>query len=171
MNPVYSTVAWKQGTVFKTDARTAFQEVERLNAQFGGSAPDGALVTASKPITAPLHNEFEWSNAKAGKMYRLDQEKKIKRSLVVISESSVDDHRAPIEIRLYQRTKIQDNGNSRRVYMNTFEMLEDPEGREQLLAQALRDLEIFQNRYRVLTELSGVLEPIQIFLRSATHAA
>jgi hypothetical protein len=49
--------------------------------------------------------------------------------------------------------------------------LEDPEGRQQLLTQALRDLEIFQNRYRVLTELSGVLEPIQIFLRSATHAA
>ena len=166
MIAVYSTVAWKQGTVFKTDARTAFQEVERLNAQFGGSAPDGALVEASQAEEAPLHNEFEWSDPRAGELYRMGQEKKIKRSLVVVSEPT-ECNGAPIEIRLYQRTKIKDNGNSRRVFMNTFEMLEDPEGREMLLAQALRDLRIFQNRYRVLTELGDVLEPIQMFLRSA----
>ena len=166
MIAVYSTVAWKQGTVFKTDARTAFQEVERLNAQFGGSAPDGALVEASQAEDAPLHNEFEWSDPRAGELYRMGQEKKIKRSLVVVSEPT-ECNEAPIEIRLYQRTKIKDNGNSRRVFMNTFEMLEDPEGREMLLAQARRDLQIFQNRYRVLTELGDVLEPIQMFLRSA----
>ena len=165
MIAVYSTVAWKQGTVFKTDARTAFQEVERLNAQFGGSAPDGALVEASQAQEAPLHNEFEWSDPRAGRLYRLGQEKKIKRSLVVVSEPT-ECNESPIEIRLYKRTKIKDNGNSRRVFMNTFEMLEDPEGRELLLAQARRDLQIFQNRYRVLTELGDVLEPIQMFLRS-----
>ena len=52
----------------------------------------------------------------------------------------------------------------RRVYMNTFDMLEDPYGRQQLLEQAKQELEQFKRKYEMLSELSSVMKPIELFI-------
>ena len=47
-------------------------------------------------------------------------------------------------------------------------MLQDPDGREQLLENARRDLQIFADKYRQLDELSSIMDPIDILLRKKT---
>jgi hypothetical protein len=44
-------------------------------------------------------------------------------------------------------------------------MLKDPEGRQQLVDNAKKELEAFTNKYKALSELSDVLEPIDLFLK------
>ena len=82
MNPTYTEVKWKRGSVFKADPAQALKEIEALNLKYNGFAPDGALVEHAKSKRSVLHHEFEWDDSIAGYKYRLQTEKKIKRSLV-----------------------------------------------------------------------------------------
>ena len=86
MKPVYTEVKWRKGSFFKADANAALKEIEALNNCHGGYAPDGSLVEHARSPKSVLHNDFEWDDSVAGNKYRLNTEKKIKRSLVVVTE-------------------------------------------------------------------------------------
>tara|TARA_R100000234_G_scaffold96988_1_gene65326 strand:+ start:5479 stop:5979 length:501 start_codon:yes stop_codon:yes gene_type:complete len=165
MNPVYTEVKWRKGSVFKADAKAALKEIEALNKRHGGYAPDGSLVEHARNPESVLHNDFEWDDAVAGDKYRLNTEKKIKRSLVVVTEKLNNDQTEPTEIRLFQRVNVECNDKSKRFWLNTFDMLKDPEGREIIIETARKELNAFHNKYKALTELSDVLEPINLFLK------
>ena len=165
MNPTYTEVKWKRGSVFKADPAQALKEIESLNLKYNGFAPDGALVKHAKSKRSVLHHEFEWDDSVAGHKYRLQTEKKIKRSLVVVTDHMVDKESNPIEVRVFTSALVSDEDNTpRRVYMNTFDMLEDPYGRQQLLEQAKQELEQFKRKYEMLSELSSVMKPIELFI-------
>ena len=165
MNPVYTEVKRRKGSVFKADAKAALKEIEALNKRHGGHAPDGSLVEHARNPKSVLHNDFEWDDAVAGDKYRLNTEKKIKRSLVVVTEKLNDDQVEPTEIRLFQRVNVECNDESKRLWLNTFDMLKDPEGRKIIIETARKELNAFRNKYKSLTELSDVLEPINLFLK------
>jgi hypothetical protein len=165
MKPVYTEVKWRKGSFFKADAKAALKEIEALNKRHGGYAPDGSLVEHARSPKSVLHNDFEWDDSVAGDKYRLNTEKKIKRSLVVVTEGLNNGQSEPTEIRLFQRAKIECGGKPQRIWLNTFDMLKDPEGRQQLVDNAKKELEAFTNKYKALSELSDVLEPIDLFLK------
>ena len=165
MKPVYTEVKWRKGSFFKADAKAALKEIEALNKCHGGYAPDGSLVEHARSPKSVLHNDFEWDDSVAGNKYRLNTEKKIKRSLVVVTEKLNEDQIEPTEIRLFQRAKIECGGKPQRIWLNTFDMLKDPEGRQQLVDNAKKELEAFTHKYKALSELSDVLEPINLFLK------
>jgi hypothetical protein len=87
--------------------------------------------------------------------------------LVVVREDITDQNDNPIEIRVFQRATLQsENDAPRRIWWNTFDMIKDPCGREQLLGNARKELNQFRNKYQALTELSDILNPIEEFLKS-----
>ena len=165
MKPVYTEVKWRKGSFFKADAKAALKEIEALNKRHGGYAPDGSLVEHARSPKSVLHNDFEWDDSVAGNKYRLNTEKKIKRSLVVVTDGLNNGQSEPTEIRLFQRAKIECGGKPQRIWLNTFDMLKDPEGRQQLVDNAKKELEAFTHKYKALSELSDVLEPISLFLK------
>ena len=165
MKPAYTEGKWRKGAFFKADAKAALKEIEALNKCHGGYAPDGSLVEHARSPKSVLHNDFEWDDSVAGNKYRLNTEKKIKRSLVVVTEKLNEDQIEPTEIRLFQRAKIECGGKPQRIWLNTFDMLKDPEGRQQLVDNAKKELEAFTHKYKALSELSDVLEPISLFLK------
>ena len=165
MKPVYTEVKWRKGSFFKADANAALKEIEALNKRHGGYAPDGSLVEHARNPKSVLHNEFEWDDEVASNKFRLITEKNIKRSLVVVTEKLNDGQAEPTEIRLFQRAKVECKGKPQRIWLNTFDMMKDPHGRQQLVDNAKKELEAFTNKYKSLTELSDVLEPINLFLK------
>ena len=165
MNPVYTEVKWRKGSIFKADAKAALKEIEALNKRHGGVAPDGSLVEHARNPKSVLHNEFEWDDEVASNKFRLITEKNIKRSLVVVTEKLNDGQAEPTEIRLFQRAKVECKGKPQRIWFNTFDIMKDPHGRQQLVDNAKKELEAFTNKYKSLTELSDVLEPIDLFLK------
>jgi hypothetical protein len=56
MNPTYTEVKWKRGSVFKADPAQALKEIEALNLKYNGFAPDGALVKHAKSKRSVLHH-------------------------------------------------------------------------------------------------------------------
>ena len=165
MTPGYTEVKWRKGSIFKADAKAALKEIEALNKRHGGFAPDGSLVEHARNPKSVLHNEFEWDDEVASNKFRLITEKNIKRSLVVVTEKLNDGQAEPTEIRLFQRAKVECEGKPQRIWLNTFDMMKDPHGRQQLVDNAKKELEAFTNKYKSLTELSDVLEPINLFLK------
>jgi hypothetical protein len=82
-----------------------------------------------------------------------------------VTEKLSDGQAEPTEVRLFQRAKIECGGKPQRIWLNTFDMLKDPEGRQQLVDNARKELEAFTHKYKALSELSDVLEPINLFLK------
>ena len=160
-------IGWQEGTRFKVSAEKAYEEIEKLNHNFGGYAPDGELVKISSKPNAVLHSLFEWDNTVAANTYRLQTEKKIKRSLIVCEESPKDGSE-PMMVRIYQRASLinEDDNSRKRVWMSTFDMLNDEEGRKQLLENARRELKSFVKKYDQLEELSDLINPITKFLKN-----
>jgi hypothetical protein len=58
----------------------------KLNKERNGLRPS-EVVAAAKPKASPLHNEFEWNDAKAGEEYRLEQARRLIRVCVTTFKS------------------------------------------------------------------------------------
>ena len=105
----------------------AYDEIERVNGLFGGFAPDGQLVEESKDPDAVLHSLFDWNDSSAAQKYRLNTEKRIKRSLVAFYRSTQQVPQ-PQPVRVYHRARVfaPDDKTSQRLWVSTLAMLQDP---------------------------------------------
>lgn len=80
------TFSFRPGSRVKgVDAETAGKELARLSNR--GSLTPAAVVAASKPEDAPLHDAFEWDDAKAASEHRLNQARGLIRAVCVVYEA------------------------------------------------------------------------------------
>lgn len=119
------------------------------------SNPDGvceprALVSAAKRKSHPCHAMFEWDDTAAAAAYRVDQARRIIRSVQVTFDGG--DTKAPAFVHV-----TIDKGSERvNGYMPTDKAMKAPDIKEQVLADALGQLRGLQNRYAGLRELAPV---------------
>ena len=76
---------WKKGSKHKVDATKAYAELERIRKKEGCLVPAVVVDAASKPRN-PLHKEFEWDDGEAAIQYRLEQARKMLRSIEIVRE-------------------------------------------------------------------------------------
>ena len=142
------TYKWKEGSQHKVSAQIAgevcaeLEERGELNAQ--------NLVDVSRPEDAPLHDEFEWDDDVAAELYRKTQAGSIIRHLAVNTES-----KAPV--RAFFNLKIRSNQ-----FESIQAIIREEDKYSKLLKQALNELEAFQRKYQILTELQEIFEAITV---------
>ena len=121
------------------------------------------LLNASRPESAPLHNEFEWDDGIAAEHYREDQARHIIRAVVVKQEGSDEPTRAFF--------CLSGGDKPRTPYLSVSRILTSETLRERLRQTALKELMSFKNKYQKLDELACVFEAIDRFAeRSANDA-
>lgn len=148
--------SYKPGAQIKTPADVAGQVCQQLEESGGLTAK--RLLDASRPVDAPLHNEFEWDNNEAAEKYREYQAAHIIRCIIVRPEPA---NKEPVRAFI----NIADEKRSYRsldVVLNTTTM------REQMLGQALKDLRAFEVKYSTLSELAEVFNAIHQLNETAT---
>jgi hypothetical protein len=64
------------------DAQTIGGELERIEAEHGVIDPH-VVLDESRPEDAPLHGAFEWDDSLAAEKYRLDQSRRLIRSIEI----------------------------------------------------------------------------------------
>lgn len=138
---------WNPASRIKADANKAGQVFEELQRTVGLTAK--TLLDASRPEEAPLHNEFEWDDAKAAEAYRETQSAYIIRSLCVAPEGERKD---PV------RAVFIVNNESGYEGLNI--IMENADKRTALLDVALRELQAFRKKYSTLKELEKVFTAI-----------
>ena len=128
------------------------REVEKIENKHGVCHP-AMLVKAAAKEDSPLHGLFEWDDGEAAKAYRVEQARRVIRTLRVVVENRITARPAFVHV-----TKITPSGVANG-YMTTHRALEG-DTREQVLKDALGVLEGARRRYAALTELAPVWDAL-----------
>ena len=148
-------IKFKSGSHVKTKPEVVYNELERVRKMGDGDINIQTLVDESKPKTAALHDEFEWSNAKAAGKYRLEQGRYLARSLI-IEDDDRPATRVYESVRVVEVAKATEKPKVKHVFRTTEDIMADPDTRDELLGQAIRDALAYKKRYHNLQELAKV---------------
>ena len=110
------------------------------------------VVEAARPKTSPIHDQFEWDNSAAAEKYRLLQASELIRVSVEIIDCG--GNRDPVMVRAF--TSLTTERGVSGGYRATVQVLSNKQMREQMLADAIAELQAFERRYAILKELAEV---------------
>lgn len=125
-------------------------ELQRIQDENGGLLRPVDVVEAARPESSPLHGQFEWDDSEAGEQYRIWQARQLIRVTVELIESD-DDGRFTRAF-----VSLTTDRNSAGGYRAMTSVMRNTTRREQLLQDAMNEMERFQKRYAILKELAGV---------------
>lgn len=148
-------VLWKVGMKRKVDPGDAYEVIERIRSECDGFASPGAIVDASRPARAMLHDLFEWDDEKAADGYRRDQARAIVQALVV-EEVEGGELKPAFYSVSYRREDKPEHG-----YSTSEIVVNEPELKDAALRDGVKMLRGWIDRFGHLTDLSGVLRAVR----------
>lgn len=128
------------------------RELGRIAKANGGVLWPKKVVEAARPESSVLHSRFEWNNGKAAERYRIWQA----RQLIAITVNVIGEGGESEQIWVSLKPDREESGG----YRSLISVLSDTDLRGQLLEDARRDMEIFEEKYKHLQELALVFEAI-----------
>ena len=141
---------WTYGSCINADPQAVGKQFEELAKTEEGLTAK-SLLEASKPLDAPLHNEYEWNNTEAAEKWRLHQSRHFINSLTVTVTSK---NHEPVQTRAVHITTVPHR------YEPISVIVQEPTKYDRLLENAYKELESFQKKYEILTELKSVFDAI-----------
>lgn len=129
------------------------EELRQIAARHNGLLRPEDVVEFAKDEETALHSRFQWDDDKAAQEYRLWQAREIIRVSVILLPNTSEPVRAFVSLKA---DRSKDAGGYRTIQ----NVMTDTEMREQLLEQALDDLEYFTRKYQQLKELAPVFDAI-----------
>lgn len=130
-----------------------------LAAKHDGQLKPEHVVEAARPVESVLHDRFEWNDGDAAEKWRLHQA----RTLINVCVEVLGDGlpKTPVFV------SLSIDRQNKRGYRLMTTVMSDVEARDQLLADALAELDSFQRKYSELKELSVVFEAARKVPRKA----
>ena len=127
------------------------EELETVRARSSdGKLRTQDVVEFAKDENTALHGQFEWDDTQAGYNYRLWQARQLIRAAVTVLPSTGE----TIEAYVSLTPNRHDNGG----YTAMVDILNDAELYQQMLQDALREMELFEAKYRRLSELAPIFK-------------
>lgn len=150
MEKHYNFKPWAR---YKVSADVAGQVMSDLVKD--GNLNAKALVDVSRPVNAPLHNEFEWRDHVAAEKWREQQARVLIDAVVIVSEEpNIEPVRA-----FYQ---VEEDSNYEPIHV----ILKDENKTEQLFKRALSELTVFQSKYNSLEIFKNLFDEIDRIKKS-----
>jgi len=151
--------------VKQTKRKDILRALEAIRKEAGGILrPEEVVAHAADPKSI-LHDCFEWDDDKAAQEYRLWQARQLIRVCVtVIPQKTSGEIRAYVSLRGDREAR----GGG---YRALVDVLKDDDLREQLMAEALDDLNTFQVKYAELQELAPVFKAAKAVQKRTAKAA
>ena len=133
------------------DPAKAAAELDRIASESGGIVTPSELVKRSRGKRALLHLAFEWDDDHAAELYREVQARKIISGIQVVQDGEVLGPRMVNVV-------IKEVG---RGYVPIDVAISREDTREQMITQAVRDLDAWQRRYEHLSEFEQIFRAIE----------
>ena len=114
---------WRNGFKPKIAAEVAGKEMDKILTSTG-TLESEAIVAAAKPKRSALHPAFEWDDAKAANLHRLEHAGMLRRHLIHFVEAEGTNE--PVEHRAYDFIEAED----KRTWRSTLEIMSKPDERE-----------------------------------------
>lgn len=139
---------YKTKGLFPVKAQDAGEEIERIYKKYGEVQPE-TVVEESKDRTAVLHSCFEWNDARAAMQYRTQQARTLIGNITVTVEQTDE----PVTVRAYAHVC--------NAYHPMSVIISDVEKMDELMKNAMRELQAFRRKYNTLEQLSGIFTEIE----------
>ena len=169
-----NTYQWVAGSrLHKLDPTIAGEALKRLDQQYHGALTSDVLVTASQAPEAPLHDAFEWDDAKCGEQWRTSQAGHILRSIRVVRADVPE--ATPQRVYLNVDTPTESFPDQPRVYMRVERVQAEESLRHQILLRAKREMQAWIQRYQDIEELlpftTAVLDELDVLATQTDQEA
>jgi hypothetical protein len=138
-------------------------ELRKIAERDGKVTPD-AVVEAARPKTSPLHSHFQWNNDKAAHEYRLWQARQL--IAVVVFERAPNDLQRTFTSVVLEKETSSGAVIVERAYVETKKALENPNLRQQILEEAIREAKHWSCKYRHFEELTSIVKAIDNFIEA-----
>lgn len=139
---------------------TVIKELNRISQENGGLLLPEHVVKAARSKSSPLHSKFEWDNNRAASAYRLSQA----RQLISVCVQILPGANKPVSIFVSLSTDRTRRGGG---YRSMVSVCSNSELREQMLQDALHELNAIQQKYEGLKQLAGVFVAVRKARRKA----
>jgi hypothetical protein len=130
------------------------KELDTVAGKHNGLLRPKDIVDYAANEKTSLHKCFEWDNKKAGHEYRLWQARELISVYVKVLKQDTEPVRAYVSL-------LNDRAKEGGGYRTIEAVLNDNVQRNQLLSEALAELERFEAKYRQLKDLAGVFKAIK----------
>lgn len=130
--------------------RNVIEELRRIENERGKLLPKD-VVEAARPATSPLHAHFEWDDSEAAAKYRIDQARALIR--VCVEYVGSGDNKRKIQAFVSLSTDRNTGGG----YRSTQTVLLMDSMRQQLIADALNEMDRFRAKFSSVSELADVI--------------
>lgn len=148
---VYKFKPWAR---LSGDAQKVGEAIEQLREQFGSVSPQ-LVVEHAKDKESVLHGYFTWDNKQAASKYREVQASHLLRSIVAVRVEGVEltaPTRAFVSVRkAAEESELDEPGT----YTSIREAVRIVDYREQLMENALRELDAYRLKYQLLSDVTG----------------
>ena len=131
--------------------KTWKEEIEKIRAAHGGMLKAKDVVAFARNKDTALHAKFEWNNTEAAEHYRLWQA----RQLICIYVAPADTENGLVKVREYVSLSV-DRTAPGGGYRALSEVVNNEELYQQLLDDALTELQRMQEKYQRIAELRPV---------------
>jgi len=146
----------------KADAKVLGEAFERLKSS-GPLTADRVLQDAMN-ARSPLHRYFEWDDQKAATQFRLEQARRLIRSIEVVLE---DARGKQVPMRAYFSVK---DAEGQRGYQAMEFVFDTPDLADQVIAEAVAQLEGWKAKYQRYTWAKGAIPKVAAALRAVKAA-
>lgn len=126
-------------------------ELTQLAREHGGELHPKVVVDAARPEDSPLHKSFDWDDSDAAEKWRLQQARQLISA--VVTYEKVGKSTVPVRVFVSLTPDREKNGAGYRL-ANT--VMSDAEHRQQMLTDAMAEMQRFKEKYRRLSELAKV---------------
>lgn len=130
--------------------KSVVSELRRLAKASGGVLNPEAVVESARNTNSPLHSRFNWDDSRAAHLWRIHEARNLIRVCVHVIKGT------DIEERIW--VSLKQDRNELGGYRPMVEVLSDSTLRNQLLEEAFEEMEIFQQKYARLKELSEIFK-------------
>ncbi|HOX27401.1 MAG TPA: hypothetical protein PLU44_16765 [Candidatus Krumholzibacteria bacterium] len=145
----------------KRDMDVIAGALDKVRAKVGGmlDAPD--VVKAARPEKSPLHRYFEWDDTEAAELYRVEQA----RCLIRLVVTTVPGAAEPVQAFVSLTTERG------RGYRHIIDVLDDEDLQQQMLADALAELERWRDRYAQCRALVDLRKKVDVGIAKVRRTA
>lgn len=158
---------WRPNSRIKVAADVAVMELRSIHARDGAVTP-GAVVEAARPVDSRLHDEFEWSNDEAARLYREEQARHLMRSVVVSYKKADGTKTEPVRAFVKIVPSLDDDtleesiadAMEPHVYLPVRTVVDEEALRRRWKTQAMSALLSWRRQYRDISEFARIFEQI-----------
>lgn len=155
-------IRWRDGYRNRVPVKTAYDELERIRAEYHGDIDPEIVYVVSKDPHAALYDAFEHDESKAAHLHNVELARGMIRSLIATRHETVG------VSRVYEICTAYEGGGdepTKKVYRTVEDVLADPASRAALLGDAIRAALSFRKRFAALQELSQIVDAFDNFLK------